>query len=1632
MNPIVYNKNGQYRFTDFIGYLPEFLRSEPDVVTYLQVMSDYINNAYRNVDVTEEFELVKVCTSTDRAVVQNWMERLCEMFKLACDRSETVMYLSAPRNNVKSNVTIGSANAEYQKTIEVDLDEIVDTLAAASYRIGGEDALDDGDVVYVKYRKRKLGELVAYYYVKDANILKKDPMAASQDPFTGSYNDPTTAIQFKVDNVGHVVCRYGGNHGELVYYEVYFPVHITNVERVSASGIATYDVNADGKDDSIYVDYYNLTGATKADDGIYNTYIKFGDQKGFGWTGDYPTGLFYFRDSSAAHLTNLTSYGSLDISDTLNDPSVDRYHITKVEKTAGMYRVYLEAFPGIYANAIFYIMRGSENLGVYRMNGNIVSGSRFDEGCLYVDLVNVSSYDYGIEEKDNLTLVAIPLAASKYILDFDNKMSQVTWNNEISDLFEHVAGLNPNVRLTRATVHENELLYLGKAVHVATNTIQIDEDISDKVHFGSHIWSDAFISLDGETPFVGDVLECNRTSNGKLRLTVSGVRIRLEALQHDVSIYNCEAGILLSDPGMTEIDSEYAYFSMIAGTKYSLDIGDYFVANVVVDQHERDVLFRVCSVESYHDNGKLVSVQKPIGVDIAVPKSVTINRVMVDTDTPASIYKFRSVKMRDSTGIIAGAVKSNNYTGDIFTAKYMLAQINGSNDYSLLTMVTDVEPWEPSRAYRTGEYVYNPTDKKVYYINRDVTVNELGEISDVNRYTVDNLAHYSVGFKEITNTFMPYCGPVSALDYDDKIDYQENMKTTRLPLYVKKVNDVRLKYGWEQRQYVHYNDDIGVAARDRAGFVEFYSDSSLVGNDRSPVNVNLRKTPRTHVLPSGTMLSGCGSPLIDIDVDSVPIAQRNESGKWVVTIQSSGHGLSDDARINAALTIADADKKAVFECVDCPIVVISPDVFQYITDEFTGTGYVMSLGNVHDITIQYARTYIDCDGYPQEGDIAVVGPTILPASEIADIDLRDDVYPYVGDNEIAVGGALYLVEQGHWKPVDGTDILTPRAIYSRHNMFENSVTNPTFARSDGYVIKAIKTVENEPDCVEVLTSKRIPELDVNNATEIYANKGRVYIEYVNQGAICGWHTIKQVKNGGSFIIYVDPAASIDGLIAPITNRQMTVYVGRWYKYTLDGYDWDKKSNLVSYVTSNTIMEIIDSDQVNNAPRRYKLKYKHGFKGGDHVLIDATGTDIYNYETLDNIRTAVVTTVIDDYTVELDRSDISSGCIFKGYIIDNHNLPRLNGEYGYKLGNEVVRFRNGDIVITKAQVCLDERRAWKVSESTAWIPMAAKRTFKIDQISVDMKRNPAFDAGDDFDNESEYKYVTYTDKDVYDDSEAYTVGYACARNYHFEHPHVENLDTTQKVELEYSSKYDYSTVAPRDGMDPAFKGVPDMGYPLAERIERLAYLRDPEVIDLDLIGYLARFMGYDITALADDINSSNIYRNSMEREAAIREAVAHLPQFYALSGTKPGINMLMATFGLVGDLITLWTNTDDPYGKLIRQDEVHEQMDIDLANGNTTSSWVPTPHVVLDVIENENFNSVLMADEELNRMKEQIRRCKPIQVVFDGIRLVFNGSVDVQMKLVSSGGTIEDSTCMLAVEPDTALAVDPCMDEDCDF
>jgi hypothetical protein len=278
--------------------------------------------------------------------------------------------------------------------------------------------------------------------------------------------------------------------------------------------------------------------------------------------------------------------------------------------------------------------------------------------------------------------------------------------------------------------------------------------------------------------------------------------------------------------------------------------------------------------------------------------------------------------------------------------------------------------------------------------------------------------------------------------------------------------------------------------------------------------------------------------------------------------------------------------------------------------------------------------------------------------------------------------------------------------------------------------------------------------------------------------------------------------------------------------------------------------------------------------------------------------------------------------------------------------------------------------------------------KIKKIDIDRYHNNEWDGATVDESIDEYVYHPYTypevERMIAEDLDNGISSYIMPfhiRSYNFSSPYVEHLDTTEQPMPQFNSKHDYASVAPRYDMDDKFKGIPDMKYPLVEKLERLIYLRDAKVIDYDLIGYLARFMGYDITDAKNDVDSNRMYATREAREAALRETVSNLPQYYTLGGTRPGLEMLMETFGLVAEVITMWTDVDRPYDELIEEDQVSIREDADYEEGKI-SKWVPTPHVKVKFRSDANFDNGVVGEEKVNTLIKNIKCFKPIQVVFD--------------------------------------------------
>jgi hypothetical protein len=214
--------------------------------------------------------------------------------------------------------------------------------------------------------------------------------------------------------------------------------------------------------------------------------------------------------------------------------------------------------------------------------------------------------------------------------------------------------------------------------------------------------------------------------------------------------------------------------------------------------------------------------------------------------------------------------------------------------------------------------------------------------------------------------------------------------------------------------------------------------------------------------------------------------------------------------------------------------------------------------------------------------------------------------------------------------------------------------------------------------------------------------------------------------------------------------------------------------------------------------------------------------------------------------------------------------------------------------------------------------------------------------------------------------------------------IDGIDTTIPLHLQYDPRFDANTIADTTEMSKDFKGVPDMGYPLIEKIERLAYQKDPDVIDLELIGYLARFLGYDITPVQDDIIQSNIYKTDEEREKALRNVIHSLPQYYTLKSVKSGLEAILLAFGIVGEVIKLWTHQDSPYEKFIQEPDITSYMYTQRENG-VKVNLVPTPHFMLKIDVDSNIDNDIN-NLELNRVINSVVGFKPINTVFDGIIL----------------------------------------------
>lgn len=205
--------------------------------------------------------------------------------------------------------------------------------------------------------------------------------------------------------------------------------------------------------------------------------------------------------------------------------------------------------------------------------------------------------------------------------------------------------------------------------------------------------------------------------------------------------------------------------------------------------------------------------------------------------------------------------------------------------------------------------------------------------------------------------------------------------------------------------------------------------------------------------------------------------------------------------------------------------------------------------------------------------------------------------------------------------------------------------------------------------------------------------------------------------------------------------------------------------------------------------------------------------------------------------------------------------------------------------------------------------------------------------------------------------------------------------------------------------------------IVEKIYRLAYMKDPSVVDYEYIGLVSRHFGYSIETDEDQINQNTYYITKEEKEEVVRRIISNMPEYYKMKGTDNGIEMVLLSFGLVAKVIHLFTRGDDKtdgyvefvderyvdgdivnYNNLspitptqpatIAEEELSRSLAQQLrgnskVSGTAFEDWYPSPHFRIELNILEDNLSILRSSVQFNTIAKTIRKIKPINTVFQG-------------------------------------------------
>lgn len=173
--------------------------------------------------------------------------------------------------------------------------------------------------------------------------------------------------------------------------------------------------------------------------------------------------------------------------------------------------------------------------------------------------------------------------------------------------------------------------------------------------------------------------------------------------------------------------------------------------------------------------------------------------------------------------------------------------------------------------------------------------------------------------------------------------------------------------------------------------------------------------------------------------------------------------------------------------------------------------------------------------------------------------------------------------------------------------------------------------------------------------------------------------------------------------------------------------------------------------------------------------------------------------------------------------------------------------------------------------------------------------------------------------------------------------------------------------------------------ILEKINRIKELHDPDYIDIEYIQYFANYLGYSVDVnrgelgvLADADSEDPCVQEDSKRY--LRFIISNLPNWYKIKTTDNAIKIMLYSFGLVGDLVTRFTNDYrlDNGTNWINFREGRDSYE------DVSSDFYLTSHFVVSIELDESVTNFSLNNVTRFNVLNAIESIRPANTVFDRI------------------------------------------------